>query len=271
MKETPLHLAVQQYRQIIHLPIKERKALGSAYFGIIKLMIEKESCIACWQDAEGRTPLHRAASITSTYTLQIIRFIINKCPKSVKVRDNSSKTILHHLKTVPSYKEAKDLLGVPELFGLINHQDEQGNTPLHLATMNLNHFLVRALLDFSAEQSIKNYDGIPAGALIQEQSEVIMEKKQMTMEVCEATERADVIFLKERLYQFGMIFLFPRDSKRRNILHKLMQLNSGMTMLHIDFFDFIEQVLESFPELICQVDLNGDTPLIPLSKILLTL
>uniref|UniRef100_A0A803MA14 Uncharacterized protein n=1 Tax=Chenopodium quinoa TaxID=63459 RepID=A0A803MA14_CHEQI len=167
---TPLHVAFLKS----NLPIEKREDLSSKYLDMIKLMIEKESCVACMQDAIGATPLHRAASITSTYTQKIIRLILDKCPQSVmEVRNNSSKTILHVLKTIPSYKEAKALLDIPELFGLINHQDNDGNTPLHWAAMNLNHNMVRALLDSSAEQSIRrNNDGITAESLIQEQFEV---------------------------------------------------------------------------------------------------
>ncbi|XP_021730995.1 protein ACCELERATED CELL DEATH 6-like [Chenopodium quinoa] len=256
-KETPLHLATMH--QPIDVPIKDREA-ALAYLDMIKVLLEKDSSIACLCDEAGSTPLHRAASIISAYNLQIIKLILYHCPQSAELRDGSRKTILHLLKTIPNYKEGKDLLGITEVFDLRNHQDQQGNTPLHAAAINMNLNLVRVLVDSSARQSIRNKDGISAASLIQEKFERNVEKNQMTMDVCEATDRASITFLKGRLHNFGSNFLFSRDSERRNVVHKLMQINNGTTINPADYIEFIQQVLESFPEFICQTDRNGDTP-----------
>uniref|UniRef100_A0A803MSN1 Uncharacterized protein n=1 Tax=Chenopodium quinoa TaxID=63459 RepID=A0A803MSN1_CHEQI len=228
-KETLLHLATMH--QPIDVPIEKRKVANTPYLDMIKLLLEKD------------------------------RLILDHCPHSAELRDGSSKTILHLLKTIPSYKEGKDLLDVKEIFGLRNHQDKEGNTPLHMAAKNLNFYMVRVLLDSSAKQSIRNKDGISAASLIQEQFEQTLEKNQMTLEVCEAIDRANMSFLREKLHNFGNNYLFSRDSKRRNVLHKLMQISNGTPVIPNDFVDFIEEVLESFPTFIGQVDINGDTPL----------
>lgn len=83
----------------------------------------------------------------------------------------------------------------------------------------------------------------------------------MTMEECRAIEMASIPYLTERLHKFGMNFLFSLDSKGRNIVHKLMNINRGTLIVQTDVVNFIEQVLDIFPALVCQVDINGDTPL----------
>lgn len=144
----------------------------SLYLGLIKLLVEKESCVTCWRDENGFTPLHRAASITSYYNLKIIRLMLEHCPESAEVRDSSGKTILHHLRWIPSYDEGMELLNVPVIYAIKDYQDHQGNTPLHMAVRNQNLKLVQYLLRFPAKMNIKNKDGISALDLIEEEMQV---------------------------------------------------------------------------------------------------
>lgn len=82
----------------------------------------------------------------------------------------------------------------------------------------------------------------------------------MTWEESEAGDRGDITFLRERMSKLGMDFLLSEDSKGRNVLHKLMQIKNDSHIMHDDFVDFIQQVLGSFPALVYQTDINGDTP-----------
>lgn len=88
-----------------------------------------------------------------------------------------------------------------------------------------------------------------------------MNKREMTLEECRALDAGNIPYLDNRLQKLGMNFLGSRDSRWRNILHKLMHIHRGTLIKQTEFVSFIEQVLGMFPYLVCQKDLNGDTPI----------
>lgn len=136
---------------------------------VITFLVEKWSHVTCWPDANGSTPLHQAASLNTPYNLQVIRTILYHWPQSAEVCDASGKTILHlMINRMPSYQEATNLLKFKEIYALRNYQDQQGNTPLHIAAINLDINMVRVLLESSTKLSIKNMEGNSAASLIQQ-------------------------------------------------------------------------------------------------------
>lgn len=136
---------------------------------MIDFLVEKGSSVTCWPDANGLTPLHRAASLNMPYNVELIRFILYHCPQSAEICDASGRSILHLLiSRMPSYQEGKKLLSFKEIYALRNYQDQQGNTPLHGAVWNEDINMVRVLLESSTKLSIKNTEGISVASLIQE-------------------------------------------------------------------------------------------------------
>ncbi|KAL2932623.1 Ankyrin repeat domain-containing protein 27 [Bienertia sinuspersici] len=86
--------------------------------------------------------------------------------------------------------------------------------------------------------------------------------KRMTEEDSDAAERGDVDFLKERLRTSGIDFLRSQDPNGQNILHKLMNITDDLVEEEENrFSDFVGQVLSSFPALLGEADVNGDTPI----------
>lgn len=83
----------------------------------------------------------------------------------------------------------------------------------------------------------------------------------MTLEECRAMDSKNINFLNDRLQRLGLNFLGARDSKWRNILHKLMHIDRGTVIIRTDYVAFIRQVIEMFLYLLCQKDIYGDTPL----------
>ena len=85
----------------------------------------------------------------------------------------------------------------------------------------------------------------------------------MTWAKSEAANKANnITFLRDRMSKLGsLIFLHSQDSQERNVLHKLMHIKKETHIIYDDFVDFIQQVVVSFPGLICQTDHSGDTPI----------
>ncbi|KMS97174.1 hypothetical protein BVRB_7g178370 [Beta vulgaris subsp. vulgaris] len=182
-KEAPLHLAIKHlvnYAEStsiiagVEKSIKQPGAKLSRKFVIGEDMLHiitflANSYVACWPDANGSTPLHQAALLSTPYNVEVIRTILRHWPLSAEVCDASGNSILHLMTMrMSSYDEAKTLLEIPEIYALKDSQDQQGNTPLHIAAENKNIMMVRFLLEFSAKISIKNMKGISAASLIRQ-------------------------------------------------------------------------------------------------------
>ncbi|KAL2931829.1 Inversin-B [Bienertia sinuspersici] len=128
---------------------------GTHLLPIIELLLERDSSVCCWRDANGLTPLLRAATLEAPYNVEVVKVIIRHHPQSAEVYDLSGKTILHFFSRLPNYQESKELLRLlPEIDYLVNYQDLNGNTAAHLAINNNNFYLLRALFDLSADLSI---------------------------------------------------------------------------------------------------------------------
>ncbi|XP_010696210.3 uncharacterized protein LOC104908758 [Beta vulgaris subsp. vulgaris] len=278
--EAPLHLAIKHHVNYsesesimtkVKQPINEGGAAlvikfvtGEDMSSMINFLVEKGSCVTCWPDAKGSTPLHRAASLSTPYNMQVIRTILYHSPQSVEVCDASGNSILHLLiSKMPNYQEGINLLKFKEIYALRNYQNQQGNTPLHIAAKNKDINMVRVLLESSTKLSIRNMEGTSAASLIQQNNLLeILRKRKMTREECEAADKANITFLRERMSRLGMDFLLSQDSEGRNVLHRLMHIKNESHIMQDDFVDFIQQVLgSSCPALVSQTDLKGDTPI----------
>uniref|UniRef100_A0A803KQH8 Uncharacterized protein n=1 Tax=Chenopodium quinoa TaxID=63459 RepID=A0A803KQH8_CHEQI len=279
--EAPLHLAIKQHvnyseSESIMAKVKNPINEGGADLTIesapqenmssmIELLVEKASKVTCWPDANGLTPLHRVASLITPYNILFTVFILDRCPQSAEVCDNSGKSIIHLLiNKITNYPDAKNLLNIEEIYALRNYQDNQGNTPLHIAAQNVDSVMVRVLLESSAKLNINNADGISAACIIQQQDMLqILRKRQLTIGEIEAVDTANVTFLTERMRTLGIEKknLLSKDTEGRNILHRLMRIRKESHVNPEDFVNFIELALEIFPSLISQADKNGDTPI----------
>uniref|UniRef100_A0A803KQH7 PGG domain-containing protein n=1 Tax=Chenopodium quinoa TaxID=63459 RepID=A0A803KQH7_CHEQI len=236
---------------------------GEDMSSMIYFLVEKGSCVTCWPDANGLTPLHRAASLGMPFNIEVIRSILYHFPQSAEVCDTLGNSILHLLiGRMPSYLEGKNLLKFKEIFALRNYQDQRGNTPLHIAARSKDINMVRVLLEFSTKLSIKNKEGISVASLIQQHNlHEVLRKRKLTPEECKATNKPNISFLRERMSKLGEDFLLSQDSKERNVLHRLMEIKNESHIIQDDFIDFVQQILEKFPKLVCQTDVNGDTPI----------
>ncbi|TVU09213.1 hypothetical protein EJB05_42661, partial [Eragrostis curvula] len=84
------------------------------------------------QDNEGFTPLHIAAWMGH---VDVIHDMLETCPDSAELTDNNGRNFLHVAIDRGHEPIVTYLLGSPILDGIVNDQDKDGNTPLHLAVM----------------------------------------------------------------------------------------------------------------------------------------
>ncbi|XP_074274113.1 uncharacterized protein LOC141597544 [Silene latifolia] len=270
-KETLLHLAIQYH-------IFETYGPGSDIWPIMELLLQIDSSVTCWEDADGATPLHRATSLKPAYCIPVIKAMLASCPKAAEVHDKGSgQTILHRLTNhqVASYEQSLELLRIPQVYALRNIKNHQGDTPLHLAARNRDRNMVEVLLRYSAKIGIKNQSGVSAWTLVRQLEEMrfierpIEDRRKLTKTEREAAKEGNVAFLNEKLVSLGTHFLVSRTPKGGNILHILMQYREHIIDEAGDIIIpaiqkaeyFIRQAIQKLPLLISQKDYNGDTPI----------
>ncbi|XP_062193743.1 uncharacterized protein LOC133897149 [Phragmites australis] len=137
-KSTPLHYAASD---------GDREIVG--------MLIRSMPSATYLQDKEGFTPLHIAAWMGH---VDVIHDMLEACPDSAELTDKEGRNFLHVAIHRSHEPVVTYLLGSPILAGILNEQDNDGNTPLHLAVMAGNPNL--AILDNGdIELNIANKEG----------------------------------------------------------------------------------------------------------------
>ncbi|KAK4164353.1 cell division cycle-related protein res2/pct1 [Cladorrhinum sp. PSN259] len=136
------------------------------------------------QNVRGETPLMRAVSFTNCYVKNTFPLVLKELFSSVDARDNSGSTVIHHAAIMKSGRvtstscaryyldniisRLKEIRPPNEVQALLDAQDADGNTALHLAA-NLNaRKCIRSLLGHDASSDIPNNEGIRAEDIIKE-------------------------------------------------------------------------------------------------------
>lgn len=113
------------------------------------------------RDWEGFTPVLRAVQFGR---LGMARFLIQQHPGSVDISDNRGRTVLHHLRDlvadlVDDFKDIlpvwKDFLKPSEVDKLRTAQDDDGNTPLHLAILNAEFTKTKFFIELCLQSETK--------------------------------------------------------------------------------------------------------------------
>ncbi|XP_021834344.1 protein ACCELERATED CELL DEATH 6-like isoform X2 [Prunus avium] len=124
---------------------------------MVKRLLEVDTSIAYVLDKEGHSPILVAANKGHT---SVIREIIRHCPDSGEICDQYGQNALHMAIVGGQANVVRYILETPELECLINQPDVNGNTPLHLATMERKTWIVYYLMwDGRVHQSSKNKCG----------------------------------------------------------------------------------------------------------------
>ena len=196
----------------------------AAHFGnvdVVELFLQKNNSIAYKKDNEGMCALHISAREGN---VGVMRAIIKKCPDTCELLDNKHRTALHLAVEGGRINAVKLFLETVAFQDLINEQDKNGNTPLHLASMDLDDipleyiwldYLGRArsyeryeILKFLAharriDKWARNEKGMTTVDIIQSNNQLSMKFK---VSLASKTMHSEYILIKKYIYFEKVIY-----------------------------------------------------------------
>ena len=107
-------------------------AAGMGNVKLVKLFLENGTSPAYVQNKEGLSAFHIAAKEGNVLVMKVL---ITACPDIYELLDNRGQTALHVAVENGKWEAVNFFLKRLDLKGLINKQDEEGNTPMHLAAV----------------------------------------------------------------------------------------------------------------------------------------
>lgn len=141
------------------------------------------------QNSRGETPLMRSVHFTNCYDKQTFPLVMEELWETVDARDLAGRTVIHHAITMKSsimksggitntsccryyldnlLNRLQEKHSERSFQQLIDAQDNDGNTALHIAVQHNARKCIRALLGRAASTNIANAQGIIAEDLIKE-------------------------------------------------------------------------------------------------------
>ncbi|KAK4186173.1 cell division cycle-related protein res2/pct1 [Podospora australis] len=136
------------------------------------------------QNLRGETPLMRAVGFTNCYARTTFPTVLNELFSSVDAKDHTGSTVIHHAAIMKSGRVAStscaryyldnilnklaEVRPPDEVQALIDAQDNDGNTALHLAAKANARKCIRSLLGRGASTDIPNNEGVRAEEIIKE-------------------------------------------------------------------------------------------------------
>ncbi len=136
------------------------------------------------QSIRGETPFMRSVNFTNCYEKQTFPLVLKELFSTVDARDASGCTVIHHAAVMKSGRvtshscsryyldnilnKVQETRSADDLQQLLDAQDNDGNTAVHLAAMRDARKCIRALLGRGASTDIPNNQGVRAEDLIKE-------------------------------------------------------------------------------------------------------
>ncbi|KAJ1700676.1 hypothetical protein LUZ63_000455 [Rhynchospora breviuscula] len=193
-KQNALHAAVLRSSEITTMLLNwraelayERDSSGSTPLhyaasdgdvDVVRKILDRAPLAVYIQDEEGSSPLHVAARMCHYSTIDLM---INWCPDSSKLRDNQGRNFIHivaqhgriklsnygfsqripimyGLKKIATFGKKINLEG-HILKNLVNERDNEGNTPLHCASMIGSVGMILELIRVKADTTVINNEG----------------------------------------------------------------------------------------------------------------
>ena len=151
----------------------------AAHFGeeeLVKLFLDRDTSLAYKQNNEGMCALHISAKKGH---VDVMGMFIERCPYTCQLFDKSHRTALH-LVAESGHTKALKVFFQNRKFAfrdLMNEQDDEGNTPFHIAAANRHYALLMSLADVRRMGGAVNNKGESILDIIQADSELMEDEK----------------------------------------------------------------------------------------------
>ncbi|KAJ0965519.1 hypothetical protein J5N97_026657 [Dioscorea zingiberensis] len=172
--QTALHAAVVRCPEITAMLLKWKPRLGrvsddsaniplhyvaaSGDVRIARLLLEHDASTNFIPDKNGLFPIHIAACMDN---VQVIIELLKHCPDSDELVDGKGRSFLHVAVENHSQRVVRYVLERPNLEKLLNDQDYEGNTPLHLAvTVGGKEIVYDLIRDNRLDSGVMNNEGL---------------------------------------------------------------------------------------------------------------
>ncbi|GMY20760.1 protein accelerated cell death 6 [Fagus crenata] len=154
----------------------------AAHYGdleAVELFLEKTISLAYKKDGEGMSSLHISAKVGH---VNVMRTLFTKCPYTLELLDNKNRTALHLAVESGNIDAVEIFLKKKASQDMINEQDEEGNTSLHLAAINGRYEILTMLVDESkVDKWAINKEGKNIADIIQLDNQFTVSEKETIM------------------------------------------------------------------------------------------
>lgn len=164
-----------------HTALHWASAMGDV--DVIRQLRRFNAAIAV-KNVRGETPFMRSVNFTNCYEKQTFPAVMKELFDTVEARDNMGCTVIHHAAVMKNGRvfssscsryyldsilnRLQEVMEPAMFQQLLDLQDSEGNTALHLAAQRSARKCVRALLGRNASTDIPNQEGVRAEDLIME-------------------------------------------------------------------------------------------------------
>ncbi|XP_030955472.1 ankyrin repeat-containing protein BDA1-like isoform X2 [Quercus lobata] len=155
-------------------------ALQGGHTQMVRRLLQVDGDLVRVKGKEGRTPLHDVAAAAATeQRLALMDKFLSDCPNSIEDVTIQNQTALHiallENKKLDAFKRLVKWLRKNKSENareILNRQDGEGNTVLHVAVSKNETEAVRELLNCGVNLNARNLEGHTAQDILQERSQV---------------------------------------------------------------------------------------------------